>query len=149
MSDQQLAVFADDHGRPEYDVRPRALVGPGDARHVTHALAAAGWTSHADPLAPSVLLTSPDRQNDLFLAPLSHTDICWRVLAAPPGGPAWFAELGRMVPVEIAAGLTDALTTPPRRVRRTPTSGRCSPLRAGPAPCTGMAPPGPAPPTGS
>ncbi|MCZ4103661.1 hypothetical protein O3W51_47220 [Streptomyces sp. H39-C1] len=51
MSARQLAAFASTHAwQIPFDTSPRHLAGPGDARHVTHGLAAAGWTPTSDPL---------------------------------------------------------------------------------------------------
>ena len=43
LSERQLAAFADKQAvQIPYSTSPRHLAGPGDARHVTHGLAAAG-----------------------------------------------------------------------------------------------------------
>ncbi|MFI9341846.1 hypothetical protein ACIG0D_11325 [Streptomyces sp. NPDC052773] len=56
MSERQLAAFADKHAwRIPFDTTPRHLAGPGDARHVTHGPAAAGWTHASDPLSPEIV----------------------------------------------------------------------------------------------
>jgi len=111
VTQRQLAAFADDH---QYTIpintSPRYWAGPGDARHITHALLAAGWTNHSDPAAPAVHLTSPDHHLDLRLDPAAST--CWRLTGEPPEGPRWYASFGHMVPAEILAGLTDALIAP-------------------------------------
>ncbi|MFK4222243.1 DUF317 domain-containing protein [Streptomyces sp. NPDC019890] len=113
MTERQLAAFADDHRyKMQFDTSPRYLAGPGDARHVTHALSAAGWTNHSDPASPTVRLTSPDYQVRLQLDPQSSTSAWWRLTSEPIDGPGWCAEFGELVPAEILAGLTDALTSP-------------------------------------
>ncbi|WP_342671170.1 hypothetical protein [Streptomyces chattanoogensis] len=33
------------HSTIRFETRPRHLAGPADARHVTHGLAAAGWSA--------------------------------------------------------------------------------------------------------
>ncbi|MGW0015648.1 DUF317 domain-containing protein, partial [Streptomyces tendae] len=79
VSERQLAAFADQHaGQIPYDVSPRHLAGPGDARHVTHGLAAAGWNLTSDPLSAEILLRSPDHRYRLQFDPQSHTSAWWR-----------------------------------------------------------------------
>ncbi|MFD9967744.1 DUF317 domain-containing protein [Streptomyces sp. NPDC059011] len=90
---------------------PRHLAGPGDARHVTHGLAAAGWTRTSDPLSPEIVLRSPDHRHSLQFDPQSATSAWWRLRAKPTDAePGWYAE--------ILASLTDALTasTSARRI---------------------------------
>ncbi|MFC9740543.1 DUF317 domain-containing protein [Streptomyces noursei] len=94
------------------EVTPRHLAGGGDPRHVTEYLLAAGWTSHAVPGYPHVLLESPDQQLHLTLEPSApdEHDAWWRVHPASRTG--WSAQFSGHTPVEIIAGFTDALTTP-------------------------------------
>ncbi|MFC9131394.1 DUF317 domain-containing protein [Streptomyces sp. NPDC057099] len=115
MSERQLAAFADQHaGRIPLDTSPRHLAGPGDARHVTHGLAAAGWSPVSDPLSAEIVLRSPDLRHRLQFDPQSTTSAWWRLQAAPTGTePGWYAEFGEHVPAEVLAGLTDALIAPP------------------------------------
>lgn len=114
MSERQLAAFADTHAwRIPFDTTPRHLAGPGDARHVTHGLAAAGWTRTSDPLSPEIVLRSPDHRHSLQFDPQSATSAGWRLRAEPTDTePGWYAEFGELVPAEILASLTDALIAP-------------------------------------
>ncbi|MFR9723994.1 DUF317 domain-containing protein [Streptomyces sp. MS19] len=91
-----------------FDTVPRALAGPGDPRHVTHPLAAAGWTNTADPLAAQVRLVSPDGQTTLHHSAQPPARHAWYLSA-----PDWYAVFDQTTPVEIVAGLTDALIVPP------------------------------------
>ncbi|MGA4876606.1 DUF317 domain-containing protein [Streptomyces lydicamycinicus] len=114
VSERQLEAFADTHAwRIPFDTSPRYLAGPGDGRHVTHGLAAAGWIRTSDPLSPEIVLTSPDRRYRLQFDPQSATSAWWRLWAEPTDGTSWYAEFGELVPAEILAGLTDALIGPP------------------------------------
>ncbi|MFD5453860.1 DUF317 domain-containing protein [Streptomyces olivaceus] len=114
LSERQLAAFADKHaGQIPFDTSPRRLAGPGDARHVTHGLAAAGWTSLSDPLSAEIVMASPDHRHRLQFDPQSHTSAWWRLQATPNGTePGWYAEFGELVPAEVLAGFTDALIAP-------------------------------------
>ncbi|MEU6964256.1 DUF317 domain-containing protein [Streptomyces chrestomyceticus] len=115
VSERQLAAFADQIPRRiPLDTSPRHLAGAGDARHVTHALAAAGWDRTSDPFSPEIILGSPDGRFTLHFDPQSVTSAWWRLRAAPTGTePGWYAEFGELVPAEIVGRLTDALTAPP------------------------------------
>ncbi|MFT9784654.1 DUF317 domain-containing protein [Streptomyces rhizosphaericola] len=115
LSERQLAAFADKQDRQiPYDTSPRHLAGPGDARHVTHGLAAAGWTHTSDPLSAEIVLRSPDQRHRLQFDPQSATSAWWRLRADPTDtAPGWYAEFGALVPAEVLAGLTDALVAPP------------------------------------
>ncbi|MFF6975206.1 MULTISPECIES: DUF317 domain-containing protein [Streptomyces] len=111
---QQLDLFTGDHtGRLLDDVSPRYLAGPGDARHVTHALAAAGWILRSDPLAPVVDLVSPDLRYRLRHEPGPGSPrLGWHLDGSHAEG-TWYASFGA-VPVEILAGFTDqVLLAPP------------------------------------
>ncbi|GAA1160120.1 DUF317 domain-containing protein [Streptomyces hebeiensis] len=115
VTKQQLARFADDqHAQLLFDTQPRYLAGPGDPRHVTHALSAAGWTNLSDLASSQVHLTSPDHRHHLALTPTPSTSATWwRIGTAPFSGPDnWHITFGGMAPVEIVAGLTDALIRP-------------------------------------
>lgn len=118
LSERQLASFADTHLRQiPLDTSPRHLAGPGDARHVTHGLAAAGWRPTSDPLSAEIVLRSPDHRYRLQFDPQSATSAWWRLRAEPAGTErGWYAEFGELIPAEILASLTDALLAP------TPTS---------------------------
>ncbi|MER6304994.1 DUF317 domain-containing protein [Streptomyces sp. NPDC001657] len=114
MSERQLEAFAATHAwRIPFDTTPRYLAGPGDGLHVTHGLAAAGWTRTSDPLSPEIVLTSPDKRYHLQFDPQSATSAWWRLRAEPPDARPWCAEFGELIPAEILTGLTDALTAPP------------------------------------
>lgn len=114
VSERQLEAFAATHAwRVPFDTSPRYLAGPGDGRHVTHGLAAAGWRRTSDPLSPEIVLTSPDKRYHLHFDPQSATPAWWRLRAEPTGVKSWYAEFGELVPAEILAGLTDALIGPP------------------------------------
>lgn len=115
LSERQLAAFADKHAwQVPFDTSPRHLAGPGDARHVTHGLAAAGWSAVSDPLSAEIILRSPDRRHHLHFDPQSRTSAWWRLLAEPTDTkPGWYAEFGELVPAEVLAGFTDALIVAP------------------------------------
>ncbi|MFF0448012.1 DUF317 domain-containing protein [Streptomyces sp. NPDC004609] len=112
LKQAQLDLFAADHAdRLLDDVSPRHLAGPGDARHVTHTLAAAGWTTRSDPLAPVVHLKSPDLCYQLQHEPQqAMVRSGWHLTGSVPGE-RWYASFGP-VPAEIMAGFTDALLLP-------------------------------------
>ncbi|MEF9902116.1 DUF317 domain-containing protein [Streptomyces sp. P9-A2] len=114
VSERQLAAFAGTHAwRVPFDTSPRHLAGPGDGRHVTHGLAAAGWTRTSDPLSPEIVLTSPDHRHSLQFDPQSATAARWRLRAEPTDtDPGWYAEFGELVPAEVLSAVTDALVTP-------------------------------------
>ncbi|WP_411978248.1 DUF317 domain-containing protein [Streptomyces scopuliridis] len=122
VSERQLAAFAAKHAwRIPFDTSPRHLAGPGDARHVTHGLATAGWTRTSDPLSAEIVLTSPDHRLTLQLDPQSVTSAWWRLRAEPTGTePGWYGEFGERVPAEILGHLTDALIAPPPTQRPDP-----------------------------
>ncbi|MGQ4435328.1 MULTISPECIES: DUF317 domain-containing protein [unclassified Streptomyces] len=113
VSKKQLADFADTHlWRLPFDTSPRHLAGPGDGRHVTHGLAAAGWQRTSDVLSPEIVLISPDQRHSLQFDPQSATSAWWRLRAEPTGfGPGWYAEFGELVPAELLAAATDALVS--------------------------------------
>jgi hypothetical protein len=114
ITGRQLAAFADKHAwQIPFDTSPRHLAGPGDARHVTHGLAAAGWTHTSDPLSAEIVLRSPDHRHSLQFDPQSATSAWWRLRAAPTDTePDWYAQFSEMVPAEILGSLTDALVAP-------------------------------------
>ncbi|MCZ4103068.1 DUF317 domain-containing protein [Streptomyces sp. SID13666] len=115
VSERQLAAVAEVHAwRIPFDTSPRHLAGPGDVRHVTHGLAAAGWTSTSDPLSAEIILRSPDHHYSLQFDPQSSTSAWWRLRAEPTAPQqGWYAEFGELVPAEVLAGLTDTLIAPP------------------------------------
>nr|WP_203621490.1 DUF317 domain-containing protein [Streptomyces anulatus] len=117
MNERHLAAFADKYAwQIPFDTGPRHLAGPGDARHVTHGLAAAGWNTVSDPLSAEIVLRSPDLRHSLQFDPQSATGAWWRMRAEPSDdGPGWYAEFGELVPAEFLAAVTDALiSTPPQ-----------------------------------
>lgn len=131
IDSRQLDAFADDYlsklGSP---VSPRYLAGPGDPRHITHALYAAGWTVHSDPLHPVIRMKSPDLEHELVFKPSPHHYHGWWKVHSTLGPGHWYASFSGDAPVEIIAGLTDALVHPRRPPPRT-TSQLSSPIAAG------------------
>ncbi|MCX4531068.1 DUF317 domain-containing protein [Streptomyces sp. NBC_01669] len=117
LSERQLAAFADKHAwQIPFDTSPRHLAGPGDARHVTHGLAAAGWSTASDPLSAEIVLRSPDLRYQLQFDPQSATSAWWRLRAERADSEAaWYAEFGELVPAEVLAACTDALIVPPQQ----------------------------------
>ncbi|KUO04687.1 DUF317 domain-containing protein [Streptomyces caeruleatus] len=117
LSERQVAAFADKHAwQIPFDTSPRHLAGPGDARHVTHGLAAAGWSAVSDPLSAEVVLRSPDLRHRLQFDPQSHTSAWWRLRAeSTDTEPGWYAEFGELVPAEVLASFTDALVVRPQQ----------------------------------
>ncbi|WP_434595827.1 DUF317 domain-containing protein [Streptomyces sp. A5-4] len=114
VSERQLAAFAAKHAwQIPFDTSPRHLAGSGDARHVTHGLAAAGWKAVSDPLSAEIVLRSPDLRLRLQFDPQSATSAWWRLRAEHTDTErGWHAEFGELVPAEVLAGLTDALIAP-------------------------------------
>lgn len=95
-----------------YDTRPRHVAGPGDPRHVTQALRAAGWKNYSDPDFPHVLLGSPDFRYTLVLEPAPDTYSSWWRIGTQGWADRWHASFGGNTPVEVIAGFTDALLNP-------------------------------------
>ncbi|MBU7598880.1 DUF317 domain-containing protein [Streptomyces sp. P38-E01] len=94
-----------------YLISPRSLAGGGDIRHVRDYLLASGWADRTRRAGP-LHLVSPDRTlqvgYDAHVLPGG-----WTVHSAAHGHqPEWVAVFGRQTPVEIVAGLTDALALP-------------------------------------
>ncbi|AZS87188.1 DUF317 domain-containing protein [Streptomyces griseoviridis] len=94
-----------------YLVQPRALAGGGDVRHISEFLRASGWRDKSKTGGP-LLMESPDRfvrvAYDPYVLPGG-----WTIHGRADGANAeWSAHLGWQTPVEIVAGLTDALTRP-------------------------------------
>ncbi|MFC5253050.1 DUF317 domain-containing protein [Streptomyces nigrescens] len=109
-------------------VAPRYLAGGGDPAWITAPLhRACDWSSHPDPLVPRVVLTSPGKKAVLRLAP--DPDHPWWTLQHASLGDqrAWSVSFGARAPVEIIAGLTDALTDP--AVVQAPAPDPYQPLR--------------------
>ncbi|MFB6987943.1 DUF317 domain-containing protein [Streptomyces sp. NPDC056178] len=110
---QQQAGQGNVYEQPQqhYLVEPRHLAGGGDLRHVTEYLRASGWKDQSKTGGPAIF-DSPDQSvrigYDPFTAPGG-----WTVSGRPTSQqPAWQATLTRQTPVEIVAGLTDALAKP-------------------------------------
>ncbi|KUL53170.1 DUF317 domain-containing protein [Streptomyces sp. NRRL S-1521] len=122
LSERQIAAFADKHASQiPFDTSPRHLAGPGDACHVTHGLAAAGWSAVSDPLSAEIVLRSPDLRHRLQFDPQSAASAWWRLRAEPTDtAPGWYAEFGALVPAEVLTGFTDALIAPPPGQRPAP-----------------------------
>ncbi|MGW0710190.1 DUF317 domain-containing protein [Streptomyces sp. NPDC002643] len=113
MTERQLTAFRRDHESHFLHVTsPRYLAGAGDARHITHALLAAGWSVTSDPACPETQLTSPDLSARLEVASQFTSSRWWHLTAKPPESTTWSASFSRQIPAEILAGLTDTLLTP-------------------------------------
>lgn len=112
VSKRQLAEFEDKHAwQIPFDTSPRHLAGPGDARHVTHGLAAAGWTRTSDPLSPHMVLTSPGHPRYRLQYEPAPAASTWTLQA--DSTPYWYASFDALVPAEVLAAVTDALVFPP------------------------------------
>ncbi|MEU6144153.1 DUF317 domain-containing protein [Streptomyces sp. NPDC047081] len=112
MTERQLATFRHDHESHFLHVTsPRYLAGSGDARHITHALLAAGWSVTSDPACPQTQLDSPDLSARLEVASQFTPSRWWHLTAKPSEATTWSASFSRQVPAEILAGLTDTLLT--------------------------------------
>ncbi|MGW4345337.1 DUF317 domain-containing protein [Streptomyces sp. NPDC004690] len=94
-----------------YLVEPRALAGGGDIRHVSEFLRASGWRDKSKNGGPLVM-ESADRAVRLSYDPYVQPG-GWTIHGAARGHQGeWAAVIGRQTPVEIIAGLTDALARP-------------------------------------
>ncbi|WP_129287497.1 DUF317 domain-containing protein [Streptomyces sp. GZWMJZ-114] len=94
-----------------YLVRPRALAGGGNLRHISDHLRACGWRETSKTGGP-VTLRSPDRSLRALYDPTAAPG-GWVIQGKARGHePAWWAHFTAQTPVEIVAGLTDALTQP-------------------------------------
>ncbi len=121
VTERQLAAYETDHAFQVLDdVQPRYLAGSGDDRHITHFLLAAGWTNRSDPAAPSVHLVSPDERWTLHCNGYLGGSAWWQITGRGAPGEYLSASFGRMIPVEILAGFTDALCSPPPPADRVP-----------------------------
>ncbi|MFD7013909.1 DUF317 domain-containing protein [Streptomyces sp. NPDC059928] len=102
---------AGEQAQQHYLVEPRALAGGGDIRHVTEFLRASGWRDHSTAGGP-LAMESPDRTVRIAYDPYVLPG-GWTIHGAASGHQdQWWAVLGRQTPVEVVAGLTDALTHP-------------------------------------
>ncbi|MFJ9900701.1 DUF317 domain-containing protein [Streptomyces sp. NPDC091280] len=115
-----MSTAPDERVEVDY-IAPRHLAGGGDPRWITVPLhRACGWSLDHDPLAPRVVLSSPDHKALLRLEP--DPDHRWWTLHHAPGPatPAWYASFGARTPVEFIAAVTDALTDPAADTAATP-----------------------------
>ncbi|MFD7013906.1 DUF317 domain-containing protein [Streptomyces sp. NPDC059928] len=113
MTRPYIAGKAEDpSNRIWFDTAPRYLAGPGDPRHVTQALRAAGWKNYSHPDFPHVVLASPDFRHTLTLEPEPDTYSAWWRIATQGWSDHWHASFGGNTPVEVIAGFTDALLAP-------------------------------------
>ncbi|MFD8847599.1 DUF317 domain-containing protein [Streptomyces sp. NPDC059604] len=95
-----------------YLIQPRSLAGGGDVRHVSEFLRASGWRDKSKKGGP-LTMESPDRTVRVSYDPYTLPG-GWAIRGAATGHTEqWWAHLGQQTPVEIVAGLTDALTRPP------------------------------------
>ncbi|MFF8918308.1 DUF317 domain-containing protein [Streptomyces sp. NPDC015032] len=94
-----------------YLVEPRHLAGGGDLRHVTEYLRASGWKDKSKTGGPLVF-DSPDKNIRVGYDPFTQPG-GWTISGKQTASQeAWHAMLGKQVPVEIVAGVTDALHQP-------------------------------------
>jgi Domain of unknown function (DUF317) len=93
-----------------YLVQPRALAGGGNVRHVFEFLRASGWRDKSKTGGP-LLVESPDRAVHVAYDPYVHPR-GWTIHGTNSLNGEWSAHLDQRAPVEIVAGLTDALTRP-------------------------------------
>ncbi|KUL53172.1 DUF317 domain-containing protein [Streptomyces sp. NRRL S-1521] len=100
---------SDEQAEQHYLIQPRTLAGGGDVRHISEFLRASGWRDKSKTGGP-LLMQSPDATirvtYDPYVLPGG-----WTIHGKADGlNSEWSAHLGRQAPVEIVAGLTDALT---------------------------------------
>ncbi|MGK4906419.1 DUF317 domain-containing protein [Streptomyces albus] len=94
-----------------YLVEPRHLAGGGDVRHITEFLRHSGWKDHSL-RGGTPAFESPDRTVRVGYNPAGQPG-GWTISgSAVPPTPEWHVSLTAQTPVEIVAGLTDALTRP-------------------------------------
>lgn len=100
----------DEQAEQHYLIEPRYLAGGGDLRHVTEYLRACGWRDKSKTGGP-VVFDSPDKSVRIGYDPFTQPG-GWTIRGKRTAHQeAWHATFGRQTPVEIVAGLTDALTT--------------------------------------
>ncbi|MEU8784823.1 DUF317 domain-containing protein [Streptomyces sp. NPDC048637] len=101
----------DQQAQQHYLVEPRYLAGGGDLRHVTEFLRASGWRDKSKSGGPLVF-DSPDKSVRIGYDPFTQPG-GWTISGKQTRRhEAWHAAFGQHVPVEIVAGVTDALTRP-------------------------------------
>ncbi|MEV5878074.1 DUF317 domain-containing protein [Streptomyces sp. NPDC052101] len=100
-----------EQAQQHYLVEPRYLAGGGDLRHVTEYLRASGWKDKSKTGGP-VVFESPDKSVRLGYDPFTQPGGWTLSGRQTPVQGAWHATLSRQTPVEIVAGVTDALTRP-------------------------------------
>ncbi|MFJ4338607.1 DUF317 domain-containing protein [Streptomyces sp. NPDC088915] len=98
--DQQTA-------QQHYLIEPRYLAGGGDLRHITEYLRASGWKDTTPRSSAALVFDSPDGAVRVAYQPPGG----WQIHGTAQGHQsAWQVTLTAQTPVEIVAGLTDALT---------------------------------------
>ncbi|AJE87407.1 hypothetical protein SLNWT_7031 [Streptomyces albus] len=108
---KQQGLGRGEQAEQHYLVQPRALAGGGDLRHVSEFLRACGWRDTSTP-GGSASMQSPDRAVRVSYDPWALPG-GWTIHGRAKGPEGeWSAHLGRQAPVEIVAGLTDALARP-------------------------------------
>lgn len=111
MKRKQWQGWDTEQAQQHYLIEPRALAGGGDIRHVSEFLRASGWRDKSKTGGP-LAMESPDRTFRIAYDPYVLPG-GWTVHGAADGHQdEWWAVLGQQTPVEIVAGLTDALTQP-------------------------------------
>ncbi len=95
-----------------HETHPRHLAGRGDPRRITQTLRAAGWKNHSAPDYPHVVLASPDLRHTVVLEPEAKPYQPWWRIRGNSQGHCWYTDFDAHTPVEILAGLTDALIAP-------------------------------------
>lgn len=99
---------AGQRAQQHYLVEPRYLAGGGDLRHVTEYLRASGWKDKSKSGGPLVF-DSPDKAVRIGYDPFTQPG-GWTISGKQTAKQeAWHATFGRQTPVEIVAGITDAL----------------------------------------
>lgn len=101
---------AGQQAQQHYLVEPRYLAGGGDLRHVTEYLRASGWKDKSKSGGP-IVFDSPDKSVRIGYDPFTQPG-GWTISGKQTTHQeAWHTTFGRQTPVEIVAGITDALFT--------------------------------------
>ncbi|MDT9685033.1 DUF317 domain-containing protein [Streptomyces sp. TRM76323] len=109
MSRRQQRWTGWGQAQQHYLIEPRHLAGGGDLRHVTEYLRASGWKDTTRRTGAVFAFDSPDQLVRVAYRPPGG----WQIRGAAQGHqPAWQVTLTPQTPVEIVAGVTDALTKP-------------------------------------